>query len=152
MWPLGRKRYPPKAQLQLQEAWSFAQGEYRGKPLITRCNTGLTEIAGHPEYAHQVGVAVPLKHPTPQGLPTREEAVELDAIEDLLAQSLQENNQSLFAAVLSTGGMREFVFYTSDQEYVKWKFEEIRQSIHTHQIQLMIQSDPTWSVYKQLLG
>ena|SRR6516165_6279490 len=65
-------------------------------------------------------------------------------------QSFEERAQCLFVAIITTSGMREFVFYTRDPEQVRKRFEEVRTGITSHQIQLMIQPDEGWSVYAQL--
>lgn len=57
--------------------------------------------------------------------------------------------ESLLVAVITTSGMREFVFYTREPEHVKQRFAGLRRSITSHEIQLMIQPDKKWKVYAQ---
>jgi len=97
-----------------------------------------------------VGIAVRLHSPETTGLPSREENAELLAIEDAMCPALQEQAESLLVAIITTGGMREFVFYTHAPEQVKLRFERIRKSITSHEMQLMIQPDEDWEAYAQL--
>jgi hypothetical protein len=64
---------------------------------------------------------------------------------------LEDRNESLFAVVITTGGMREFVFYTSNPGAVEAKFKEVRQKVQSHQIQGMIRPDENWDVYRQFV-
>ena len=45
--------------------------------------------------------------------------------------------------------MREFVFYTTNADAVRAAFAPLQSSIQSHELQLMIQPDPEWSVYRQ---
>ena len=50
---------------------------------------------------------------------------------------------------ISTGGMREFVFYTSDPEAAHRALEDINSRVTSHEFQRIIEPDPEWSVYRQ---
>jgi hypothetical protein len=118
--------------------------------MIVRSNAGYRDFGSVPGYEHQVGIAVPLRTPEPTGLPSPAEDAELGHIEDLICSSLQDQAESLLVAVITTGGMREFAFYTRDPERLKQRFEQLRNSITSHELQLMIQLDKAWGVYAQL--
>ena len=118
--------------------------------MFVRRNTGYREFTSVSGYAHQVGIAVPFRNAGATGLPSPEEDAQLAAVEDILSASFEEQAESLFVAVITTGGMREFVFYTREPQGVKRRFEALRTRITSHAIQLMIQPDKTWRVYAQL--
>lgn len=118
--------------------------------MIVRSNTGYKKFVSVRGYEHQFGVAVPLRTPEPNGLPSPEEGIQLGEIEDAICAFLEQQAESLFVAVITTNGMREFVFYTRDPEHLKQRFEQLRKRITTHEIQLMIQPDKAWRVYGQL--
>jgi hypothetical protein len=63
---------------------------------------------------------------------------------------LQEQAESLLVAIITTSGMREFVFYTRAPQQLQERFQQLRNRITSHEIQLMIQSDKTWRIYAQL--
>jgi hypothetical protein len=46
--------------------------------------------------------------------------------------------------------MREFVFYTRDPQRLKHRFEQLRNHITSHELQLLIQMDEAWEIYSQL--
>jgi len=128
---------------------AFAQGHYEGSPLFARVHRGIAPLVGDARYAHQFGIAVPLLNPDGDGLPTGEEAAQLAVIENALCAALEPGHTSVLVLVITTRGMREFVFYTTDPDQVREAFEELRSTISSHEIQLMIQPDPGWLVYRQ---
>jgi len=150
MWPF-KKRALRAEDLPIDDAWSVSQGDYNGKPIVVRAITGYRKFGGVIGYAHQVGIAVPLNAPEPSGLPSSIEIGALDSIEDSICGLLETQRESLYVAAITSNGMREFVFYTRSPEQVKQKFEQLRRSINSHQIQLMIQQDKDWQVYSRLV-
>ena len=118
--------------------------------MIVRTNAGYRNFGSVPGYEHQVGIAVPLRTPEATGLPSPAEDAQLGEIENLLRDSLQAEAESLLVAVITTSGMREFVFYTRDPQQVKRRFEQLRDDTANHELQLMIQVDKNWGVYAQL--
>lgn len=148
MWPFKR-RYPDKLSLELTESWSFSQGRHGSNPMIVRVNRGVAAAVGHPAYTHQVGVAVPLHKPDANGFPASDEAAQLNAIEDLLVSRLSPDRQCIHVATISTGGMREFVFYSSAPQATHETLESLAREVATHQVQHIVQPDPKWRVYRQ---
>jgi hypothetical protein len=118
--------------------------------MIIRTNNGYRAFKSVPGYEHQVGIAVPLRNSEAAGLPGTAEGAVLDEIEDIICSSLEEQAESLLVAVITTGGMREFVFYTRQPHRVEERVTEIRERITSHEIQLMIQPDKYWGIYAQL--
>ena len=118
--------------------------------MIVRSNAGYRDFGSVPGYEHQVGIAVPLRNAEPTGLPSPAEDAKLGEIEDLISNSLQEQAESLLVAIITTSGMREFVFYTRDPQRVKHRFEQLRNHVTSHELQLMIQVDEAWEIYAQL--
>jgi hypothetical protein len=149
MWPFKKKTLSPD-HLPIDGPWSISEGHYNGRVMIVRSNTGYREAGRVPLYEHQVGIAVPLRKSETSGLPSATEDALLGEVENNICSSLEEQAESLLVAVITTGGMREFVFYTRDPHSVKRHFEQLRNRITSHEIQLMIQSDRTWRTYAQL--
>jgi len=151
VWPFGRKASESN-DLPIHGQWAVATGEDEldGSVTIMRLNTSYREVGSVPGYEHQVGIAVPFHAPEATGLPSPEENVELTAIEDAICPAIEEQAQSLLVAIITTGGMREFVFYTRAPQEVQKQFERLRERITSHEIQLMIQPDKNWDVYAQL--
>ncbi|MBI5802999.1 MAG: DUF695 domain-containing protein [Verrucomicrobia bacterium] len=146
MWPFNKNTSRPD-RLPIDDSWSVGQGENNGNVMFVRYNTAYRKFGSVPDYEHQVGICVPLCSPEPTGLPSPEESEQLRVLEDTICDSLGAEAESLLVAVITTSGMREFVFYTRAPESVKLRFEALLKSITSHEIQLMIQPDADWNVY-----
>lgn len=132
------------------DTWSVSTGENEGNPLVLRFRTGAREALGHPDYPFQIGVAVPLLRPNEQKLPESDESSQLDLIENGLINSLTQDNEAFFVIVITTTGMREFVFYAREwkPEYFENKVKEIEKSTATHHLQFMMKPDENWETFK----
>jgi hypothetical protein len=131
-------------------SWTVSKGLHGGQPIVLRVNADARQLAGHAEYKFRIGVAVPLRCPGENGLPTPEENLEINAIEDLLCEGFERDRAALHAVAIATQGMKEFVFYTKAPKEAAQTFEEIRTKVTTHELQCVIAEDGQWSVYKQL--
>lgn len=138
----------PVSSWKIPERWSVGRGQKDGKPVFTRFNVALKPFVGRPEFAHQLGIAVPLNAPTPDGLPTGVEAAELNQIEDEITSRFLRGNESLFAGVITTNGMREFILYTRDPQAALAKAAALTGDIRHHHIQFVIHDDPGWENFK----
>jgi hypothetical protein len=118
--------------------------------MLIRRNDSAKQLRSNPEYNHRVGIAVPLQAPDEQGLPEGEETSQLDAIEDLLCDRLESNQDSLQVLAITTGGMREFIFYTRAAHSLQPVLDKLKTDISSHAIQCYIQLDANWSVYDDL--
>lgn len=74
--------------------------------------------------------------------------MQLQEIEHKITPVLQQNNESILVAMLTTNSMRELIIYTSNPEGVKAKFEQLKAEVSTHELQMIIQVDKDWSIFK----
>ena len=123
-------------------------GDFEGKPLIARFDTSAEQLMNR--YSIQIGVAVPLNDPTPQGWPTPEEDQQLARIESNVVHKSDE--QSVLAGVITTGGMREFVLYANSSTWIEDYHRKLQEAVSTHEVQVMAKTDPGWSVYKSFVS
>jgi len=129
--------------------WAVLEGTNSGKVMFVRRNDAARGLSKHPEYHFRVGVALPLKAPNEHGLPGAAESEELNAIEDMLVPRLESEQRSLLVLTITTGGMREFVFYTRDRQFAQSVLEELRTEVSSHELQAYIEDDPGWQAYNQ---
>ena len=54
----------------------------------------------------------------------------------------------VLVGVISTGGVREFVLYTGDGQWLEEFQGAISAAVGTHEIQMMARRDPEWRVYR----
>jgi len=145
---LFAKKYPPKNEMKIVEKWAIATGRMNNSLMFIRFNQGLREIAGHPDYPFQVGIAIPLEDMNEHGMPTRLEQKLFNDIENKIFDELAGDNELLLANILTFPGVREFSLYAGDPKLVEARFMELRNSISSHELQLSIQVDKDWKVYK----
>lgn len=132
----------------ITDRWEVISGKYGNKPMSIRVNRGLSDVIGHKDLQHQIGITVPILNPMKNGLPDEEEEKKLKEIEKVLASELTESGLAVFASVITTHGEREYIFYTGNPKAAKASFKRLEEAISTHTIQLNIQRDKKWIVYK----
>lgn len=131
---------------QLPDTWNLLHGDHRGQPMLVRLNTGAEALAGRGTHRIRVGVAVPFNEPDPDGLPESFEGDELTVFEDVLID--MAGSRAALVAVITTGGMREFVLYTSDGRWVEQFHRDLESAIPNHHVQVVAEPDPEWDLYR----
>lgn len=149
MFSLFRKKASPA--YPIESKWNVAAGQHDGHKLFVRRNASAAGLIGHADYVHRVGFAVPLLQSDEEGLPSTEESLVLNDIEDALSDRLEAGQDGLLAVVVTTSGMREFVFYTRKPGTVETIVAEVRQSFPSHKIQFYVAADKNWDGYRQFL-
>ena len=146
MFNLFRKK--PDLVPPAEDSWSIGQADRDGAPMLLRLNSALKPFAGSPAFSHRIGVAVPLHAPEPNGLPGTDESIALGEIEDNLVSALCASRETISALVITTGGFREFVFYTSVPQDASKVLEQLRDATSSHKLQFYVESDPEWEVFR----
>ena len=67
----------------------------------------------------------------------------------MLVARLGKDREAIHVATISTSGMREFVFYTSDADSTHALLGTLAREVRTHEVQHIIQPDPRWRVYRR---
>jgi hypothetical protein len=127
-------------------AWYVYRGGDEQGPLHALFDHDARPLAGTDAYRIQVGVAVPLLDPGPDGLPQESEIADLDEIERVLVSLVEE--RAVLVGVISTGGVREFVLYTGDGEWLETFQQLLSVAAEPHEVQLMARPDPEWKIYR----
>ena len=127
-------------------AWYIYRGGDEKGDLHARFDHDAAPLAGRPEFEIQVGLAVPLLDPGADGLPREGELDALDAIERIVVE--EAGDRAVLVGVISTGGVREFVLYTGDGQWLEEFQRSVSAAVETHEIQMMARRDPAWLVYR----
>jgi hypothetical protein len=130
--------------------WTVAQGMVEGRAMIVRINSAARALVSDAELRHRIGVAVPLLAPDADGMPSAQESQRLNDVEDALCAAFDDGRRSVELLVITTSGMREFVFHTSDPHHVDRSVPAVRAQFPEYQVQLIIEEDTNWDVYQQL--
>jgi hypothetical protein len=152
MWPFARRQKDLNTLPSISSEdhkWSVAEASYEGSPLIVRLNSSAQEWLGHKALPIKLGFAVPLNAPNEGGLPQPDENKQLNDVEDVILREVEAKVRGIYALVLTTGTMREFVFYIVADADIKAVHDAIRKSVSTHEVQCMAETDPKWATYAQ---
>jgi len=76
----------------------------------------------------------------------------LNDIEVTILREVEAKAMGIHALVLTTGTMKEFVFYITDNVDVGSIHKAIQSAVSTHEIQCIAVKDPDWDAYKQFSG
>jgi len=134
-----------------QECWNLSEKQFEGHSLRVRLNDGIDSYVCHPRYMHQVCITVPLNDADEYGFPFPEECKLLDELELLLKEGLEEQQCSVFAAVITSDGIRLYVIYTYLPEYCQKVIKGINQDWYYHQISSTTEEDKHWETIESLL-
>ena len=131
--------------------WSTGQTEYEGRPMVLRLNTGLAGWSDKRGFSTRAAIAVQFRSPDGRGFPSPKETEALDRFEDEFVERFREAGAAL-VAVITTNGMREFVFYASEEQALRTRFREWAATPKSHRVQLNVRPDPSWTAYQSLLA
>ena len=151
MWPFTRRRdlsTLPRISSE-DHRWGVAEGAYDGAPLIVRFNSSAKEWLGHKALAIKLGFAVPLNAPNEGGLPDPDENPQLNDVEDVIVREVEAGATGILALVLTTGTMREFVFYITAGADIGAIHAAIQEGVSTHEVQCIGITDPKWDTYTE---
>jgi hypothetical protein len=153
MWPFTTKEPLNPQNLPIPDTWAVLKGhDETGKPMIVRAHTGYSKFKGVTGYGHYISIAVPLVDSDREGFPTPGESEELTRIEDDICKVFEPNGESIFVAVTTIPGIREFILYTKNPDLAQQKFEnELLARVFSHKVHIKIEADADWRLYDKLL-
>ena len=131
-----------------EQRWSVVQGEVGGGPLVVRFNESARKLVGNSGLPIKLGFAVPLNRPHRGGFPDAAENQALGAVEDLVAQRVLASSVGLHAMTLTTGEMKEFVFYIAPGLDITRLHEALRKEVPSHDLQCMAVEEPGWESFR----
>ena len=134
-----------------QECWGLYEKQLNGRPLRLRLNEGIEDYVCHPRYMYHICISVPLNDEDESGFPFPEECKLLDELELLLKDKLEEQQLSVFAAVLTSAGVRLYLIYTSQPDYCMKVISEINADWIYHQLNSSASEDRNWEAIEGLL-
>lgn len=152
MWPFKSKQLDISMLPRLTEdshSWGVAQAGGDPSPLIIRYNQTARSWAGHPELPIKLGFAIPLNSPNQGGLPDPAENEQLNDIEDVVIREIETRTRALQALALTTGLIKEFVFYVPRGTDIKAIHEAVQTAVATHEVQCMAVNEPKWDSYRE---
>ncbi|HMK38048.1 MAG TPA: DUF695 domain-containing protein [Bacteroidota bacterium] len=134
-------------------AWEmFKRGTSDGHLAYIRGNTALRNLKDRQRFPYRVGFAVTFLKPNEYGLPTSDEARELTTLENDIDRAMSGKKLGFLALVITTGGMREYVFYSNQPDAVRAQIRKMGSRIHGRDVRSYVTADPGWEVYFKFTG
>ena len=148
MWSFSEK-YPNIAEYDAQNSkWSIGQGVYKGSPIIVRKNTSAKLWLGHIELSLKLSFAVPLNEPKPGRMPTANENMALEKIEDVIDVEVSKYFSGIFMMVITMGTFKEFVFYVKPGPDIGALHLGLKSMVGNYEVQCSGVIDKNWKAYK----
>ena len=136
------------------ETFAVLEGEYDGSPVVAMICTDLKNYMGKRATPWFLGLSTPLSKPTVQGLPTAEEAEELNRWEDALDREIKSQSTSFFVGRVTWQANRELLYYVSKPDPIVGEIQKLIDRRTTRPFAFRYEQDPDWknvNLYTKLL-
>ena len=141
-----RKEKPEELNMD-DHKWSVDETTLNDLPFYIRFNTSLSSAKYKEKFPMKVGFTIQFNDNSPVGLPTDEEAQELNVVEDSIIDLVQK--QGVQALSLTSGGIREFIFYVQENTDIASIHQSLLNNIKTHEVHCMGLEEPNWDTYNE---
>jgi hypothetical protein len=125
----------------------FKRGTADGNLAYIRGNTALRGLKGRERFPYRVGFAVTFRKPNRYGLPTDDEARELTSLENEIDRAMSGKKLGFLSLVITTGGMREYVFYSNQPDAVRREIKKMGGRMRGRDVRSYVTADPGWEIY-----
>ena len=129
------------------EDWDFYFLRVDDEPASIYLDIGLARrapIASQPQMAY---VRVFMRQPRPDGLSSNEEYDDLVSLEDALTMRVTAESHTTYAGRNTSGGNRDFYFYTSDPEDFSTRANLAMSDYPHYRFEVGSRPDPDWTAY-----
>jgi hypothetical protein len=138
-------------QVKIKEQWAMLQGEYGGKLMLVRFNTGVKSLVGSKSYPFRIGIAIPFKKPQSNGLPSGEENLCFNQIEDEIGNFFNKEQRGFVCAIITTNGMKEYMNYSQSDDFSDL-MSRLKQKFPEYVFQIYAARDENWEVYQKFVN
>ena len=137
--------------LELNDTWFGGETENNGKPVIIRGRQHLKNFIDSKQYTEHVEFVWTFETETENGIPTPEENLFMQKVEDALIESLESDLQSVLTIVYTHDGIRSSIFYTkSVTEFLK-RINKALSEFKKLPIEITNGKDIEWELYTGIL-
>lgn len=150
-WPFSKRRGKLDIPPEDEQLWHVAESGYEGERLIVRFNEAARKLSGHPDLPIKLGFAIPFNRPQQGGFPDPGENQELAAVEDIISSRVLGGIVGVHAMTLTTGVMKEIVFYIAPGLDIARLHAGLREEVATHDVQCVASSEPDWVSFRRFV-
>jgi len=129
-----------------EEDWVLVEGESKGHPCFMTVNDGLKYFGGKSEFDYCLVVTIKLENVQGHRLPTDDEAVILNQMEDIVIEELSKVSIPLEVGRETFYGEREILIYLPKLNHFKSIINLLSQKLNSiRSTQLELHHDPSWN-------
>ena len=125
------------------DSWTVGQGEHEGLPLLVRVRFVLTPELDKNDYTTLIRVF--WEYPDAgHGFPNESSIDEMEVFENRAVEALESKSVAILAAVITNGGVREWVWYTHSADMFGESLGGMPHENGAYPIQITAEDDPEW--------
>jgi len=135
--------------------WALRSGIDDGYPYVIRVRTDTRDLAGHPALPNllQISWTFLLEGQQVQvGLPTRDQADEMEAFENRIVDALQRGPVALLVSVNTRQGERRWLWYCGAPDETEQQLNAALGRDASFPIVIETLADPEWKFYRDLVS
>ena len=125
--------------------FSVLEGECDGSPIVAMICSDLKKHMGKSTTPWFLGLSTSLSKPTAQGLPTAEEAEELNRWEDAVDREIRSQCTSIFVGRVTWKANRELLYYVSKPEPIVQEIQKLIDGRTMRPFAFRYEQDPGWT-------
>ena len=135
----------------MRDEWDFYRLHVDGEPASIFLDMGIARRAPLPAFSKVVYVRLPMLNARLDGLSSQEEYEALIAVEEAVAKSVEESGATAYVGRNTSGGFRDFFFYTRDEVDFRSALSRALSGFRQYDVEVGIREDPPWTVYFDFL-
>jgi hypothetical protein len=132
--------------------FSGLQGEKDGHPLVAIIDSSLRDKKARTGFPWFLSISTPLKDPTADGLPTNQEASDLNDWEDLLEKNYLQGCRFVYVGRVTWNGTRQLLFYLDKPDCVEPKLKMFAHDSPKRVFDFQCQRDERWEKVSSYFG
>lgn len=125
--------------------FSILQGNIDGRPMFATIDMGLLNSSERQVLPFFLSVSTPLVDPTVDGLPTRSDAEDLNAWEEVVEANLRPAGKLVFVGRVTWNGHRELLYYLSSEHPAVDALQTLLASHSTRSFAFRCERDEKWT-------
>lgn len=127
--------------------WSLAEGQYEESVLVIRFRDCDLSSLRSKKFPKRFQVTWVYEH-NGSGMPSSKLSQEMAVFENRLVEALEESSQGVLAAVITTDGYRQWVYYSVNIKVFGGALTNIPQEEEPYPINIEASDDVNWEYFK----
>ena len=138
--------------LELNDKWFGVEYEQQGMPVIVRGRRYLKNFVDSNQYNVSVEITWLAEISTESGIPSPEENLFMQEVEEKLVNELEVDLQSIITLVFITNNEKSMIFYTKSEQEFFQRFNKVLSNYKRLNITLERSEDSDWELYSGILS